>query len=329
MLEPLRDKLGRVIGDIRISVTDRCNFRCTYCMPAGFVPKPQHDLLTYEEIVRLVRLLAPLGVHKVRVTGGEPLLRKDIAWLVRELASIEDVRDLAMTSNGWFLSQHVHALRDAGLSRLNLSMDSLRRDRFAAMTGVDALERVLAGIEAATAAGFAPLKINCVVVRGVNDDELADFAGLARQTGHIVRFIEFMPLDSGRAWERSQVVEADEIVARIAAQHPLREAARRSPSETALRYTFEDSPGEIGIIAPVSRPFCRQCNRLRLTADGKLRNCLFSLHEHDIKEMLRSGCDDAALLGHIRSIVDRKEAGHRINEPDYVQPARTMSCIGG
>jgi GTP 3',8-cyclase len=310
-------------------VTDRCNFRCTYCMPVGFVPKAHKDLLTYEEITRLVRLLVPCGVSKLRITGGEPLLRRDLAVLLRDLTRIAGVEDLALTSNGWFLGEHVATLRAAGVHRLNLSLDSLKRDRFKAMTGVDALERVLNSFEQAAQAGFAPLKINCVVVRGVNDDEVVDFADFARRSGHIVRFIEFMPLDSGHAWERSKLVPASEMLQAIERRFRLVPLERHNPSETALRYAFADDTGEIGIIAPVTRPFCGRCNRLRLTADGKLRTCLFSLHEHDLKAVLRSTHDDAAVLEHIRSIVEKKEAGHRINEPDYVQPARTMSCIGG
>lgn len=330
VLPRLSDKYGRVIRDLRISITDRCNFRCGYCMPDGFVPKAHRDILTFEEIERLVRIFTRLGVDKVRVTGGEPLLRRGATHLVSMLARVEGVRDLAMTTNGWFLAQHARALRDGGLTRLNLSMDSLRRDRFKRMTGVDALPRVLEGIEAATAAGFSPLKINCVVMRGENDDEVADFADFARRTGHTMRFIEFMPLDSGHGWSRDKVVGGREILASIEQRHRLVPLARRTISETAMRYTFADAPGpEIGIIAPVTMPFCGQCNRVRVTADGQIRNCLFSHSEHGLLGPMRDGATDAQMMDLIASIILRKEAGHRINEPDFEQPARTMSCIGG
>jgi cyclic pyranopterin phosphate synthase len=326
----LADKFGRVIRDLRISITDRCNFRCGYCMPDGFVPKAQRDILSFEEIERLVRLFVSLGVEKVRVTGGEPLLRRNVLQLLQMLRAIPGVRDLAMTSNGWFLGQHVEALRAAGVDRLNLSMDSLDREKFKRLTGVDALERVLSSMEAATAVGFFPLKINCVVMRGENDDEVADFAAFARRTGHTVRFIEFMPLDSAKAWSRDRMVGGREILARIEERYALEPMDARSKAETARRYRFKDgAPGEIGLIAPVTMPFCGQCNRLRVTTDGKIRNCLFSLYEHDLMTPLRDGASNDELASVIRACVAEKEAGHKINQPDFEQPARTMSCIGG
>jgi len=324
----LKDKFGRVIRDLRLSITDRCNFRCGYCMPAGFVPKAHRDILTFEEMARIVTVLAGEGVEKVRVTGGEPLLRRNVEGLVRILRAIPGIRDIALTSNGWFLGEHVDALKAAGVDRLNVSLDSLRRDRFKELTGVDALDRVLQSLETASAAGFFPVKVNCVVMRGENDDEVLDFAAFARRTGHSVRFIEFMPLDSGHAWDRSRMVAGREIVEAIDARYPLT-AVRGNPSETALRYTFADNAAEIGVIAPVTRPFCGACNRLRITADGKVRNCLFSLAEHDLMTPLRNGASDDDLREVLRLAVLEKEAGHRINEPDFQQPLRTMSCIGG
>ncbi len=326
----LTDRFGRVIRDLRISVTDRCNFRCSYCMPAGYVPRPQRDILSFEEIVRLVTLCLPLGVQKVRLSGGEPLVRRDTTDLVAGLARLPGLQDLAMTTNGHFLQAHLSRLHRAGLQRLNISLDSLQRDRFHAMTGVDGLPTVLNAIEAASSEGFAPLKINCVAVRHQNEDELVDFASFARKTGHTVRFIEFMPLDSARAWDRSLVVGGQEILARIQSRYPLVRLPARQTGETALRYGFADgNPGEIGIVAPVTMPFCGQCNRLRVTADGKIKTCLFSLQEHDIKTPMRSGASDAELRALLMTIVMGKEKGHRINEPDFTPPERTMSCIGG
>lgn len=294
------------------------------------MPKAHSDILTFEEIARLVRVFAALGVDKVRVTGGEPLLRRGVAKLIAMIANVPGVRDLAMTTNGWFLAQHIEILKGSGLTRLNISLDSLRRERFRQLTGVDALERVLEAIEVASAAGFAPLKINCVVMRGENDDEVADFADFAIRTGHTVRFVEFMPLDSGRAWDRAKLVSGCEVLSRIEARHRLITLPPRHAAETARRYTFVDAPGvEIGIVAPVSMPFCGQCNRVRITADGHMRNCLFSLREHDLKGPMREGATDAEMVALITRIIRHKEAGHRINEPDFVQPERTMSCIGG
>jgi len=326
----LKDKFGRCIEDVRISITDRCNFRCIYCLPEDeFAKTSKSEILSYDEIERLARLLVNLGVKKIRVTGGEPLLRRDVEVLIGKLAAIEELQDLAMTSNGFLLADKCDALAQAGLKRLNLSMDSLKPAKFALLTGRDALERVFNSIDAAVRAGFFPIKINCVVMRGVNDDEIVDFAEFAHRTGHTVRFIEFMPLDSGHSWKRDMVVPGREVFHKINAHRKLIQLPQRSNAETARRYTFEDGRGEIGIIAPVTMPFCGHCNRIRLTADGKIRTCLFSLVEHDVKKLLRSGASDEDLAEFLFAVVEQKEERHHINDPDFVQPARTMSCIGG
>lgn len=326
----LRDSYGRTIGDLRISVTDRCNFRCTYCIPSEAVQwKPKSEILSFEEIVRLTRVLVREGVHKIRVTGGEPLLRPGVVTLVEQLASLDRVTDLALTTNGRHLAEFAPALKAAGLHRLNVSLDSLNARRFHEMTRRNALGEVLEGIEAAGRAGFFPVKVNAVIIRGVNDDEVVDFARFAAETGHTVRFIEFMPLDSGHTWSRDQVVPGREIIERIGAEMPLVRLPARTDSETSRRYRFVDSPGEIGAITPVTDPFCGNCNRLRLTADGQLRTCLFSMAEHDLKTPMRAGATDEELRELIAIAVLGKEAGHRINQADFQQPERTMSRIGG
>lgn len=326
----LRDSYSRRIGDLRISITDRCNFRCGYCLPAEQVEwKPKSGIVSYEEIVRFTRLFVSLGVSKIRLTGGEPLLRPGVEELIRQLVTIEGVDDLALTTNGKLLSRCARALRAAGLQRLNVSLDSLRESTFFALTKRNALGDVLHGIEAAVAAGFERLKINAVVIRGVNDDELIDFASFGREHGHTIRFIEFMPLDAGHAWSREQVVPGREIMERISVVFPLERITARHEAETARRYAYRDGAGEIGIITPVTEPFCGNCNRLRLTADGKLRTCLFSMSEHDLLTPLRNGASDEELERLIRAAVAGKEAGHRIGEADFQQPARTMSSIGG
>jgi GTP 3',8-cyclase len=326
----LRDSYGRTIGDLRISITDRCNFRCTYCIPVENIEwKPRSEILSYEEIVRLTRIFARFGIRKLRVTGGEPLLRPQATSLIRRLSRIEGIEDLSLTTNGKLLPAFAAELKASGVGRINISLDSLRHDRFFAMTRRDALRDVLEGIQAAADAGFSPIKINAVVIRGVNDDEIESFATFSRETGHTVRFIEFMPLDSGHQWTMEQVVPGREIFERLKAAFPLVQLPGRSESETAVRWGFEDSAGEIGIIAPVTAPFCGNCNRIRLTADGKLRTCLFSLVEHDLKTPLRRGADDEEMMERIGAMVLTKEPGHRINRQDFVQPERTMSCIGG
>jgi cyclic pyranopterin phosphate synthase len=327
----LRDKFGRDIHDLRISVTDRCNFRCVYCKSAD--PKnfrPHRDLLTWEEFLRVARVLAELGIRKVRVTGGEPLLREGVVDFIAGLRRISGLEDIAVTTNGYLLAEQARALVAAGLDRVNVSLDSVSPEKFARITRTPAsYEKVMAGIEAAAEAGLAPVKVNIVLVRGFNDDEILDFARLARERSVVVRFIEFMPLDADHAWSREQVVTAREIVETINPVYPLVEIPRRSPSETALRYRFADGRGELGIVAPVSIPFCGQCSRLRLTADGKIRTCLFSLGEHDVRHLVRNGATDTDLARFFERAVHHKEPGHRINEPDFVQPKRTMVYIGG
>jgi len=324
----LVDAFGRVADDLRVSVTDRCNLRCTYCMPAeGMRWLPRAELLTYEEIDRLVGVFMSLGVTTVRLTGGEPLARREVATLVRMLAA-RAVPDLSMTTNGVLLAKHADELARAGLRRVNVSLDSLVRHRYEAMTRRDALERVFEGVRAAQAAGLTPVKLNCVVVRGTNDDEIVDFARLARETGYDVRFIEVMPLDEDRAWSRDQVVPSADVLAAIDAAYPL-EPIEHGP-EPAKEYRFADGArGSIGVIASVTEPFCGSCNRLRLTVDGRMRNCLFAMDETDLRGPMRAGASDDELAELIRACVASKWAGHRINEAGFEQPSRSMSLIGG
>ncbi|HVB29812.1 MAG TPA: GTP 3',8-cyclase MoaA [Terriglobia bacterium] len=327
----LKDSYGRDIHDLRISVTDRCNFRCVYCKSAD--PQnyfPHRELLGWDEFMRLVRIMAGLGIRKVRVTGGEPLLRPGIIDFLSGLKQIEGIKDLALTTNGYLLAEMAADLARAGVRRVNVSMDSSHPGKFATITRTPgSFERVLEGVDAAVAAGLAPMKVNVVLVRGFNEGEILGFAELARTKKVVVRFIEFMPLDADHAWNRSLVVTAREIFDTIHPVFPLVELRRHEASETALRYRFQDGRGEIGVVAPVSIPFCGQCSRIRLTADGKLRTCLFSLEEHDVAALLRSGSRDSAIEELIRSAVAHKEPAHRINEPDFVQPSRTMVYIGG
>ena len=327
----LKDRYSRVIKDLRISVTDRCNYHCFYCKPLhGRRVKYRAGLMTYEEITRIARLFVDLGVEKIRITGGEPMLRRQLETLIRSLAALDGLRDLAMTTNAHFLTEErAYQLRDAGLHRLTISLDSLRRKRFQEMTRQDALPRVLAGIQAAERAGFSPLKINVVVIRNVNEDEILDFAQFSRETGNIVRFIEFMPLDADQEWSHARVFPQTDILAKLQEVGKLVPLGRNSLSETANRFGFEDGRGEIGIIASVSNAFCGQCSRMRLTADGKLRPCLFSNVEYDLLERLRGGQTDQEIVEYIRHVTYRKEAGHRINDPNYTYPQRSMSFIGG
>jgi cyclic pyranopterin phosphate synthase len=330
MREQLSDGHGRPIGDVRISVTDRCNFRCQYCMPAEGLPwLDRSALLTYEEIERLVRLLAAMGVHDVRLTGGEPLVRKELWRLVERLAAIEDVQDLSLTTNGYLLTKQVDDLVRAGLRRINVSLDSLAPDRFFQLTRRDSLAQVLEGLEAAQRhPELRPIKVNVVALRDFTEDEVLRFAEFARQHPYEVRFIEFMPLDADRAWTRDKVLPNAEIVAMIDAVYPL-EAVGRERHGTARRYRFADGSGGMGFISPVSEPFCGDCNRIRLTAEGELRTCLFSMTETDLREPLRSGATDDELEQIIRDAVWRKELKHHVNDPGFVQPPRTMSRIGG
>lgn len=388
---PLVDAHGRVLRDLRVSVTDRCNFRCVYCLPEteeaanfyqsrfpagaaiplrpaaprnapvpnspaqsagpgvgsaattatppGHTPllrawKPRHELLRFEEIERIVRLFVSLGIRKVRLTGGEPLLRQDLPDLVRRLSPITGIEDLAMTTNGFFFPRFGPALRQAGLRRVSFSLDSLDRANFLKLTGRDGLAGVLASIRLARDLGLSPIKVNAVVIRGLNDHEIEDLARWARSEGVAMRFIEFMPLDSGRAWLRELVVPGREILARLQQAFPLVPVQPDHRAETARRWRFADdadapASAEIGIIAPVTEPFCGHCNRIRLTADGQIRTCLFSVTEHDLKARLRAGEDDASLIAWLRQVVTGKEERHHIGEPGFEQPERTMSCIGG
>jgi cyclic pyranopterin phosphate synthase len=327
---PLIDGHGRVIGDVRVSVTDRCNFRCQYCMPAEGLPWLERaDILRFEEIHRLVGLLARMGVRDVRLTGGEPLVRREFPRLVAMLTALEDVHEVSITTNGFLLERDAAALVAAGAGRFNVSVDSLQRDRFYAMTRRDALPQVLRGLE--RLAGFPqahPVKVNAVAIRGFTELEVLPFAELARSSGYEVRFIEWMPLDADRAWSPGAVLTGEEIRAAIDAVHPL-EPEPREPHATARVYRFADGLGRIGFINPVSEPFCADCNRIRLTADGRLRTCLFSLHETDLRAPLRAGADDAELEQMIRQAVWRKELKHHVGEPGFIQPARSMSAIGG
>jgi cyclic pyranopterin phosphate synthase len=322
------DGHGRRIADLRVSVTDRCNFRCQYCMPAEGLPwLERDDVLHFEEIERLVTLLAAMGVTDVRLTGGEPLVRRDFPKLVGMLAPL--VEDLSITTNGYLLERDAEALVRAGATRFNVSIDSLQRDRFFEMTRRDALPRVLRGLE--VLAGFPeahPIKVNAVAMRGFTEDEVLPFAHFARTHPYEVRFIEFMPLDADHAWTPDSVLSGAEVRAAIEEHFPL-EPTPREPHATARVYRFADGQGSIGFINPVSEPFCGDCNRIRLTADGKLRTCLFSLNETDLRAPLRAGASDAEVEEVIRAAVWRKELKHHVNEPGFVQPARTMSAIGG
>ena len=329
-LEPLRDGHGRAIGDVRVSVTDRCNFRCQYCMPAEGLPWLERaEILTFEEIVRIVGLLAAMGAHDLRLTGGEPLVRRDFPALVAMLAQTDGVRDLSVTTNGFLLERDAEALVRAGVDRFNVSLDSLHRDRFYELTRRDALAQVLRGLEQLASFPEAhPIKINAVAIRDFTEEEVLPFAELARHTPYEVRFIEFMPLDADHAWTSERVLTGDEIRAAIDPVYPL-EPEPREPSATARVYRFVDGRGRIGFINPVSEPFCADCNRIRLTAEGKLRTCLFSLNETDLRGPMRGGADDRELERIIREAVWRKELKHHIGEPGFIQPARTMSAIGG
>jgi GTP 3',8-cyclase len=328
--EPLRDGHGRVIGDLRVSVTDRCNFRCQYCMPAEGLPWLERaEVLSFEEITRLVSVLASMGVHDIRLTGGEPLVRRGFPRLAAMLSDIEDVAEVSLTTNGFLLERDAPALVQAGIDRFNVSLDSLQRDRFYALTRRDALPQVLRGLELLASFPEAhPIKINAVAIRGFTEDEVIPFARLARRTAYEVRFIEFMPLDADRAWSREQVLTGEEIRAAIDASYPL-ESEPREPHATARVYRFADGQGKIGFINPVSEPFCGDCNRIRLTADGRLRTCLFSLNETDLRGPLRADAEDGELEQIIRDAVWRKELKHHVGDPGFIQPARTMSAIGG
>ena len=322
------DSFGRVVRDLRVSVTDRCNFRCLYCMPAEGLPwLPSEDVLSHEELVRALRVAVELGVRTIRVTGGEPTLRRDLVDVVRALSGLGV--ELSLTTNGYLMDRLAAPLAEAGLARANVSLDSLRRDRFKDITRRDGLDRVLAGIDATLAAGLHPVKINTVVVRGFNDDEVEPMAAWARGLGVELRFIEFMPLDAPGDWRRDQVVPAGEILARLDQAFGLVTPTGPRGSAPAERYRYADGRGTVGVIASVTRAFCAQCDRIRLTADGQVRTCLFANTEYDLRAVLRAGGDDEAVARVYLDAVARKQWGHRINEPDFVQPARGMSQIGG
>jgi cyclic pyranopterin phosphate synthase len=324
----LRDSFGRPITDLRISVTDRCNFRCVYCRSADpETHMPEGHLLTWDELERLARILTGLGIRKIRVTGGEPLVRPGVESFIARLAAL-GAADLAMTTNGHLLAEKCGGLVAAGLNRINISLDSLDPARFERITRTRALDRVLAGIAAAQDSSLRPVKVNAVLVRGINDDEVEAFAEFARERELVMRFIEFMPLDADRHWSREAVVTNDEVLRRISARWAMEEIPHER-SETARRYRFADGRGEIGLISPVSQPFCGHCSRIRLTADGKLRTCLFSRDDHDLRALLRGGVEDTAIEHRIREVVHQKERGHRINEPGFAPPSRTMVSIGG
>ncbi len=330
-MEPLVDNWGRRIESVRVSVTDKCNFRCTYCMPAeGLTWLPRAEVLTFEEIARLVRVLAAMGVHEVRLTGGEPLIRRDLPQLVELLAATPGVDDLSLTTNGVLLDRLAKPLVDAGLQRLNVSLDSLNHTRFAELARRDALDQVLAGLaEAERYPELRPIKINCVAIKGFTEDEVPALAELARRKPYVVRFIEFMPLDADEVWRDDQVLTGGEIRALIEAEHgPLVELPAKA-SSTARRFGFADGAGELGFVNPVSEPFCSSCDRIRVTADGQLRTCLFSRREWDLKTPLRDGSTDDELAAAIRHAVAHKELKHRINEPGFVRATRSMSQIGG
>jgi len=329
-MEPLRDSWGREIKSLRVSVTDKCNFRCRYCMPAeGLEWLERDELLSFEEIERLVRVLARMGVDEVRLTGGEPLVRRDLPTLVGMLAATPGVRDLSLTTNGVLLDRFAAPLVEAGLRRLNVSLDSLSHVRFAEITRRDALDRVLAGLAAAERhPELRPIKVNCVAIKGFTEEEVPALAELARRKPYVVRFIEFMPLDADQAWRGDDVLTGGEIRALIEERWPLEELPAKA-SSTARRFRFVDGAGEIGFVNPVSEPFCSTCDRIRLTADGQLRTCLFSRREWDLKAPLRDGSSNERLDELIRFAVAHKELKHKINDPGFVRASRSMSQIGG
>ncbi len=346
----LIDSHGRIMRDLRVSVTDRCNFRCMYCLPeteaaANFYRdrwatvlrsepivrkwEPKQNILTFEEIERTVRIAAGLGIHKIRVTGGEPLLRHDVDKVIAKVVAIPGITDVAMTTNGFLFQQKARALRDAGLKRVSFSCDSMDRDNFKRMTGRDGLNELLSSIRLAQELGFAPVKVNAVVIRGINDHEIESLAEFAMRESLVLRFIEFMPLDSGRAWLREMVLPGREILQRLQQRFQIEPIQSENPSETAKRWRIPGSNAEVGIIASVTEPFCGHCNRVRLTADGKIRTCLFSVVEHDLRSRLRSEASDADVTQYLQGVVLQKEDRHHIGEPEFKPASRSMSCIGG
>jgi cyclic pyranopterin phosphate synthase len=328
---PFTDKFGRPITDLRLSITDRCNYKCVYCRTGN--EGALYGDLPFEDYLRMARVLVGLGIQKIRLTGGEPLLRKGVVEFVRELEKLNpqnsEPLDLALTTNGHLLADLAQPLKDAGLNRVTVSMDAVDPDRFARITRVPGgYEHMLAGIRAARRAGLWPLKVNCVLMRGFNEDQIIPFGMFAREEGVIVRFIEFMPLEEDRTWSPATVVTLDEILARMSEYRPLVEIPH-ARSETARRYRFDDGVGEIGIIAPVSHPFCGHCSRIRITSDGKIRTCLFSVWDHDLYGQMQRGASDEELTEFIRGVILKKEARHHIGEADFVPASRTMVHIGG
>lgn len=326
----LVDSFGRVHNNLRISVTDRCNLRCVYCMPEQVEFMPRERLLSFEEIARFVAIVAPMGIDKLRLTGGEPLLRKDLDVLVRMLVAIGGIADVGLTTNAMLLAPMAARLRDAGLERINISLDTLDPARFERLARRPGLDATIDGVLAAKRAGFGPIKLNAVIIRGFNEDDVVPLARFAREHGLGMRFIEYMPLDAGHSWERAKVVPADEILDAVAAAiGPLAPAPDQDPRAPALDYDYLDGGGRVGLISSVSRPFCMSCNRLRLTSDGKVRNCLFALDETDVRSLLRSGAADEAVAQAVAASVAGKWEGHEINTARFVQPDRPMHSIGG
>ncbi len=328
----LRDKHGRFITDLRISITDRCNYRCVYCRTG--TEGAQYAELSFADYLRMVRVFVGLGIEKVRITGGEPLLRRGVVDFVHEVSQLRTLHggklDIAITTNGHLLAEMAGPLAKAGLNRITVSMDAVDPEKFARITRVqNGSENVLAGIRAAKRAGMDPVKVNCVLLRGFNDDQIVEFGKFSRQEGVVVRFIEFMPLEEDRVWSPQIVVTLDEIVSQLSSFKPLRPLPPNAASETARRYTFEDGVGEIGIIAPVSHPFCGHCSRVRITSDGKIRTCLFSLFDHDLYAIMRRGGGDEEMIAFIHKVMEQKEARHHIGEPGFMQPSRSMVHIGG
>lgn len=331
-MQLLVDSYGRRIKSMRISVTDKCNFRCTYCMPAEGLPwLKKAEILSYEEIVRIARVAVGMGIEQIRLTGGEPLVRRDVPELVRLLRKIEGLRSLSLTTNGILLNQQAQALAEAGLTRINVSLDSLLREKFAQLTRRDQLDRVLEGLEVLEKyPSIHPIKVNAVAIRGFTEEEVLDFARLARNKAYVIRWIEFMPLDADQVWRKEDILTGAEIKAIIEAEYgPLVQITSGDPSETARRYTFSDGVGEVGFINPVSEPFCSTCDRIRLTADGQLRTCLFATEETDIRAIIRSTDDDDLLADALRKAVWRKELKHYIGDKRFKRANRSMSMIGG
>lgn len=336
----LRDSYNRIIRDLRVSLTDRCNFRCFYCLPNGEPPMARKEtILTFEEIADICAIFVDLGIEKIRLTGGEPLLRKNIECLVEKIAQLKNpqsasdiprLKDLALTTNGFSLKHRAKSLKKSGLDRVTISLDSLQKEKFKLITGVERFEEVLEAIAAAQEADLNPIKINAVIVRGWNDDELVDFARFAREQNLAMRFIEYMPLDSQHEWRREQVVSGKEIFTKINAYFPLELKEPSRGSETAWKYKFKDgAKGEIGIIAPVTEMFCGACSRIRLTADGQIRTCLFSTKEYNLRDLLRKGANRDEIIEFIRDAVFQKEPQHNINNLDFTPASRSMSFIGG